>query len=68
MTLDLFAGVGGFHAALSAFGVECFYAVEIDKRAANVYEANWGQRPEGDIRDTPWRHSLMNWGHDPAKD
>ena len=26
------------------------------------------QRPEGDIRDTPWRHSLMNWGHDPAKD
>ncbi|WP_079159352.1 DUF3140 domain-containing protein [Streptomyces griseus] len=25
------------------------------------------QRPEGDITDTRWRHSLMNWGHDPKK-
>lgn len=25
------------------------------------------QRPGGDIRDTAWRYSLMNWGHDPAK-
>jgi hypothetical protein len=25
------------------------------------------QRPTGDIRDSTWRHSLMNWGHDPAK-
>lgn len=25
------------------------------------------QRPDGDITDTPWRHSLMNWGHDPLK-
>lgn len=25
------------------------------------------QRPEGDVEDTPWRHSLMNWGHDPMK-
>lgn len=23
------------------------------------------QRPKGDIEDTRWRHSLMNWGHDP---
>ncbi|MER5294490.1 DNA-binding protein, partial [Streptomyces pharetrae] len=23
------------------------------------------QRPSGDVRDTRWRHSLMNWGHDP---
>jgi hypothetical protein len=23
------------------------------------------QRPEGDIEDTRWRHSLMNWGNDP---
>ena len=23
------------------------------------------QRPEGDVTDTRWRHSLMNWGHDP---
>lgn len=25
------------------------------------------QRPRGDITDTRWRYSLMNWGHDPAK-
>ncbi|MER6522734.1 DUF3140 domain-containing protein [Streptomyces sp. NPDC001553] len=23
------------------------------------------QRPSGDITDTRWRYSLMNWGHDP---
>ncbi|GAA3399261.1 DUF3140 domain-containing protein [Streptomyces roseoviridis] len=26
------------------------------------------QRPTGDVRDTRWRHSLMNWGHDPLSD
>ena len=25
------------------------------------------QRPGGDISDTRWRKSLMNWGHDPQK-
>lgn len=25
------------------------------------------QRPEGDVEETPWRYSLMNWGHDPVK-
>ena len=25
------------------------------------------QRPAGDIGDTRWRYSLMNWGHDPQK-
>jgi hypothetical protein len=23
------------------------------------------QRPSGDVRASRWRHSLMNWGHDP---
>jgi hypothetical protein len=26
------------------------------------------QRPSGDVAATPWRHSLMNWGHDPLQD
>jgi hypothetical protein len=26
------------------------------------------QRPGGDVTGTPWRWSLMNWGHDPLKD
>ena len=47
--IDLFAGVGGFHAALKAYGGECVYAVEIDKAAASVYERNWGHDPLGDI-------------------
>ena len=25
------------------------------------------QRPDGDIEETPWRYSLMNWGYDPLK-
>lgn len=25
------------------------------------------QRPKGDVEDTKWRYSLMNWGHDPLK-
>jgi hypothetical protein len=25
------------------------------------------QRPEGDVSQTRWRFSLMNWGHDPLK-
>lgn len=44
--VDLFAGIGGFHAALSALGGECVYAVEVDHFAASTYERNWG-RPGG---------------------
>ncbi len=47
--VDLFAGVGGFHAAMHAFGGKCVYAVEIDKAAAEVYRRNWGYDPLGDI-------------------
>ena len=25
------------------------------------------QRPSGDVQETTWRYSLMNWGHDPLK-
>lgn len=26
------------------------------------------QRPRGDFRESRWRYSLMNWGHDPMLD
>ena len=49
--VDLFAGIGGFRAALEAFGGECVYSVEIDRAAAAVYERNWGHSPLGDITE-----------------
>lgn len=46
---DLFAGIGGFHAALTALGGECSFASEIDPAATAVYQANWGTSVSGDI-------------------
>ena len=47
--VDLFAGIGGFHAAMGAMGGECVYASEWDKDAARIYERNWGLKPKGDL-------------------
>lgn len=47
--IDLFAGIGGFHAALTALGGRCVYAVEKDPAAAEVYENNWRTPALGDI-------------------
>ena len=47
--VDLFAGIGGFHAALGALGGECVYASEWDEAAARIYERNWNMKPDGDI-------------------
>lgn len=43
--IDLFAGIGGFHAALSAAGGECNFASEIDTAASSIYRRNWGGTP-----------------------
>lgn len=47
---DLFAGVGGFRAALQAAGCRCVFSSEIDEVAKEVYRVNWGDVPAGDIR------------------
>ena len=47
--IDLFAGLGGFRLALESYGAECVYSSEWDKAAQDVYERNFGDRPDGDI-------------------
>src|SRR3989344_7191352 len=48
--IDLFAGLGGFHQALSKLGHECVFACDIDKQLIQLYEKNFGIKPEEDIR------------------
>lgn len=48
--IDLFAGLGGFHLALSSLGHRCVFASEIDPELAELYERNFGLKPAGDIR------------------
>ena len=49
--VDLFAGLGGFHQALTRLGHTCVFASELDRDLADLYEANFGVRPAGDIRE-----------------
>lgn len=37
------------------------------RKVIGYVHRHMAQRPSGDIRDTRWRWSLMNWGHDPLK-
>lgn len=36
------------------------------RKVVGYIHRHMAQRPKGDISDTRWRKSLMNWGHDPA--
>lgn len=47
--IDLFAGIGGFRQALEYYGGKCVFSSEIDEQACITYEANYGERPHGDI-------------------
>ncbi len=35
------------------------------KKVTGYVHRHLAQRPSGDIHDSAWRYSLMNWGHDP---
>lgn len=38
------------------------------RKVVSYVHRHTAQRPSGDITETDWRYSLMNWGHDPTKD
>lgn len=35
------------------------------RKVVGYVHRHLAQRPDGDISDSAWRSSLMNWGHDP---
>jgi hypothetical protein len=37
------------------------------RKVVGYVHRHLAQRPDGDVSETPWRYSLMNWGHDPLK-
>jgi len=53
--IDLFCGIGGFRVAFeeaceeNEVQSECVFSSDIDKYAQDSYEANFGERPSGDI-------------------
>ena len=49
--VDLFCGIGGFHAALSQLGHECVFACDADADAAEMYEKNFGINAHHDVRN-----------------
>ena len=47
--IDLFAGIGGIRMPFQEFGGECVFSSEWDKFSQITYEANFGEKPQGDI-------------------
>jgi DNA (cytosine-5)-methyltransferase 1 len=50
--IDLFAGIGGIRLAFENAGagsVKCVFSSEWDNKAQETYEANFGEKPVGDI-------------------
>ncbi len=48
-TIDLFAGIGGIRLGFEAYGCKTVFSSEWDKDAQKMYEANFGEKPFGDI-------------------
>ncbi len=64
--IDLFCGIGGFRIAFEKTGCECVFSSDWDKHSQVTYEANFGEKPHGDIHsvaiaDIP-KHDILCGG------
>jgi Protein of unknown function (DUF3140) len=37
------------------------------RRVVSYVHRHESQKPSGNVKDSNWRYSLLNWGHDPLK-
>lgn len=51
--IDLFAGIGGIRIPFQELGFQNVFSSEWDRAACDTYEANFGERPAGDITQIP---------------
>ena len=53
----------------TALGVQLLTEADEEhmRKVVGYVHRHAAQRPTGDVSGTPWRFSLMNWGHDPLK-
>jgi DNA (cytosine-5)-methyltransferase 1 len=47
--IDLFCGIGGFRMAFERVGARCVFSSDYDRFSQQTYEANFGEKPHGDI-------------------
>lgn len=64
--IDLFAGIGGIRIPFDKFNGDCVFSSEIDEPCQIAYEANFGEKPFGDItkiapKDVP-EHDILLGG------
>lgn len=64
--IDLFCGIGGFRLAFERVGCECVWSSDWDKYSQQTYEANFREKPYGDIHtiavaDIP-KHDILCGG------
>ena len=41
--------------------------IEHMRRVVSYVHRHQAQKPKGEVEDSNWRYSLMDWGHDPLK-
>ena len=64
--IDLFAGIGGLRIPFEELGGKCIFSSEWDKFSQITYQANFGEKPHGDItkineKDIP-KHDILVGG------